>query len=103
MSVVQGNTITDATDGGIVLFGTPGVLVNNNTVISVNRQLLGGINMVDYSPWSGQFVNTNITNNFLYAKTNLIKVGIAGEFFASWHSSFELSLTLNLTTTRSYA
>lgn len=36
------NTITDATDGAIVIFGAPGTLVKNNTIIADTRVLLGG-------------------------------------------------------------
>lgn len=47
-SQVLNNLITDVTDGGIVIFGAPGSLVQGNTINSVSRQLLGGINMVDW-------------------------------------------------------
>lgn len=43
-SVVSGNTITDATDGGIVIFQAPGSMIKDNTIIADQRQLLGGIN-----------------------------------------------------------
>ena len=28
--------------------------------------LLGGINMVDYEPWSGNYTNTIVRNNMIY-------------------------------------
>ena len=31
-SIVRNNTISDATDGGIVIFGAPGSLIQNNTI-----------------------------------------------------------------------
>lgn len=31
-STVQFNTVTDATDGGVVVFGAPGSVVRNNTI-----------------------------------------------------------------------
>ncbi|KAL7409862.1 hypothetical protein BDY24DRAFT_436776 [Mrakia frigida] len=52
-STIQGNTIFDATDGAIVIFGSPGSDVSGNIISSVNKVLLGGINMVDYAPWAG--------------------------------------------------
>jgi len=55
--------IQDPTDGGIVLFGSPGTHVFNNTIWVVNQTLLGGINMVDYDPWSGDFTGTVVYNN----------------------------------------
>ncbi|SCV68105.1 BQ2448_226 [Microbotryum intermedium] len=62
-SVVQGNTITDAIDGGIVIFQAPGSLVSNNRIITDDRQLLGGYQ--------------RITNNVLDARNSMMKIGIA--------------------------
>lgn len=47
-SQVTNNAITDATDGGIVIFGSPGSTISGNTITSDARQLLGGINMVSF-------------------------------------------------------
>ena len=46
-SHVVGNIIEDATDGGIVIFGSPGSIVEWNTLRNIDRNGLGGINMVD--------------------------------------------------------
>ncbi|KAF5371201.1 hypothetical protein D9758_004094 [Tetrapyrgos nigripes] len=62
-SVVRNNMIEDPTDGGIVLFGSPGTQVYNNTIWAVNQTLLGGINLVDYMPWNGNFSNVVVYNN----------------------------------------
>ncbi|KAK0491487.1 hypothetical protein IW261DRAFT_91915 [Armillaria novae-zelandiae] len=62
-SVVRNNMVMNPTDGGIVLFGSPGTQVYNNTIWVVNQTLLGGINMVDYDPWSGDYTGTVIHNN----------------------------------------
>ncbi|KAF7967988.1 hypothetical protein HWV62_32397 [Athelia sp. TMB] len=62
-SLVQNNMINNPTDGGIVLFGAPGTLVHNNTIWVEKQTLLGGINMVDYDPYNGDFTNTIVTNN----------------------------------------
>ncbi|KAF5387808.1 hypothetical protein D9615_000725 [Tricholomella constricta] len=59
-SVVRNNMIQGATDGGIVVFGSPGTQIYNNTIW---QTLLGGINMVDYEPFSGDFTGTIVTNN----------------------------------------
>ncbi|KAK4704505.1 hypothetical protein P7C70_g1699, partial [Phenoliferia sp. Uapishka_3] len=75
-STITGNVVTDATDGAIVLFGAPGTLVSGNTIQSVNRQLLGGVNMVDWAPFSGSFEGTVVTGNTIWARGNFIKVGI---------------------------
>ncbi|BGP47899.1 hypothetical protein JCM10450v2_003764 [Rhodotorula kratochvilovae] len=76
-SQVTNNLITDATDGGIVIFGAPGSNVQGNTINAVSRQLLGGINMVDWSPFSGSFEGTTVQGNNILANTEFIKVGIA--------------------------
>ena len=72
-TLVQGNTITDATDGGIVVYGADGSTVRDNTIIAATRTLLGGINLVD----SGfDYQGTTVTHNIIDAKSALIKVGI---------------------------
>ncbi|KAF8467501.1 hypothetical protein DFH94DRAFT_796026 [Russula ochroleuca] len=56
-AIVRNNVVslvTGTTDGGIVLFGSPGTMVNT---------LLGGINMVDVIPWGGNYVGTVVQNN----------------------------------------
>ncbi|KAI0053713.1 hypothetical protein FA95DRAFT_1508275 [Auriscalpium vulgare] len=62
-AVVRNNLINNPTDGGIVLFGAPGTLVENNTIWVVNHTLLGGINMVDVVPWGGDYTDTIVRNN----------------------------------------
>jgi hypothetical protein len=72
--------VNDPTDGGIVLFGSPGTLVENNIIRAVKVRstllrtlprdstpgqstLLGGINMVDVVPWGGNYADTVVRNN----------------------------------------
>jgi len=62
-TIVRNNMIQGPTDGGIVLFGAPGSQVYNNTIWILNNTLLGGINMVDYQPWSGNYTGTTVYNN----------------------------------------
>ncbi|MCX4405980.1 MULTISPECIES: right-handed parallel beta-helix repeat-containing protein [unclassified Streptomyces] len=76
-SLVENNTVTDATDGGIVIFGAPGSIIQHNTVTALTRTLLGGINMVDYFPTDGNYTGTVVRNNTVDAKGAFIKVGIA--------------------------
>jgi len=64
-SLVRNNTISDATDGGIVVFGAPGSLIQNNTISVQNSTCLGGINMVDYVPWEGNYTNTVVRDNII--------------------------------------
>jgi parallel beta-helix repeat protein len=76
-STVTNNQVTDATDGGIVIFGAPGSLIQNNTITAASRVLLGGINMVDWNPVGGNYSGTRVIGNTINAKGALIKVGIA--------------------------
>jgi parallel beta-helix repeat protein len=78
-AIIRNNMVNNPTDGGIVLFGSPGTLVENNTIWVVNvgyhffflfscllyvqKTLLGGINMVDVEPWGGNFTGTIVRNN----------------------------------------
>jgi len=64
-SIVRNNMIQGATDGGIVVFGSPGSQIYNNTIWVLNQTLLGGINMVDYDPWSGDFTGTVVRDNLI--------------------------------------
>jgi len=61
--LVQNNMVNNPTDGGIVLFGAPGTLVRNNTIWIEKQTLLGGINLVDYSPFNGSFLGVVVENN----------------------------------------
>lgn len=74
---VEGNTVTDATDGGIVVFGAPGSTIEDNTIVARTQQLFGGINMVDYAPMNGNYTGTLVTHNTVDAAGALIKNGIA--------------------------
>ncbi|KAJ3505573.1 hypothetical protein NLJ89_g7342 [Agrocybe chaxingu] len=92
-SIVRNNLIQGATDGGIVVFGSPGSQITNNTIWVLNQTLLGGINMVDYDPWGGDYTGTVVRDNLILggfandepddnAKGNnlqnaIIKIGIA--------------------------
>ena len=83
-SLVQNNVITDATDGGIVIFESPYSTVTNNTirvetvsshtlrqlrgVLIPQRTTLGGINMVDVVPWTtfGNYTGVHVHNNHIH-------------------------------------
>ncbi|KAF8659128.1 hypothetical protein AX16_001898 [Volvariella volvacea WC 439] len=64
-SIVRHNMIQDATDGGIVVFGSPGSQIYNNTIWITDRTLLGGINLVDYDPFSGDYTGTVVRDNVI--------------------------------------
>jgi parallel beta-helix repeat protein len=75
-SVVRGNVITDATDGGIVVFGAPGSVIEGNTVRAETRTLLGGINMVDDAAYAGDYTGTVVRNNLIDAAGAVIRIGL---------------------------
>lgn len=75
--LVSQNTIVDASDGAIVLFGAPGTVVEGNLIKTENNQLLGGINLVDYGPFDGDYSGTVVRHNRIVADKGFIKVGIA--------------------------
>ncbi|GMK57362.1 hypothetical protein CspeluHIS016_0401960 [Cutaneotrichosporon spelunceum] len=91
-STVYNNTVVDATDGGIVIFGAPLSTVKGNRVRAATRVMLGGINLVDVTPWKpGNYSGTRVASNRIeggyatamgnatrgpHAQRALIKIGI---------------------------
>ncbi len=75
-SVVENNTIVDVTDGGIVIFQSPGALVANNTIRAETRIMFYGISMEDYYPLEGDFTGTVVTGNTIDAAGAMIREGI---------------------------
>ncbi len=75
-AVVENNTIIDATDGGIVIFQSPGALIANNTIRAETRIMIYGISMEDYLPLEGDFTGTRVTGNVIDAAGAMIRRGI---------------------------
>ncbi|NJK78136.1 MAG: right-handed parallel beta-helix repeat-containing protein [Nanoarchaeota archaeon] len=73
---VRNNVVKDATDGGIVIFGAPGTIVEGNSIQAKTRTMLGGINMVDSEPYSGDYTGTIVRNNTIEARGARIHVGV---------------------------
>ncbi|KAK8858694.1 hypothetical protein IAR55_002923 [Kwoniella newhampshirensis] len=67
-SRVQNNVITDATDGGVVIFGAPFSTIRNNSISVKTRTMLGGINLVDVLPWlpEGNFSHVLVEDNTIH-------------------------------------
>lgn len=60
--------INGPTDGGIVIFGSPGSTINNNTIILSPDYLgFGAINMVD-GQYQGRYDGVKVTNNRIEGK-----------------------------------
>ena len=80
--------VTDATDGAIVLFGSAGSEVRENQIFTRTRVLLGGINLVDYDPWKGDYFGVKVHHNTIHAFGAYLKAGIVvGP--ASWSDDTE--------------
>ncbi len=75
-STVRDNVITDATDGGIVVFGAPGSVIEGNTIRAETRTLLGGINMVDSAAYEGNYTGTIVRDNIIEASEAVIRIGL---------------------------
>jgi len=75
-SIVRNNTVTDATDGAIVIFGAPGSLVEGNVIRAQHQTMLGGINMVDYLPFNGDFTGVRVQGNTIDAAGAVIRIGM---------------------------
>ncbi|KAL1734432.1 hypothetical protein EV714DRAFT_281175 [Schizophyllum commune] len=65
-SIVRNNIVHNPTDGGIVIFGSPGTQVYNNTIEVHNQTLLGGINLVDFGAFKGDYTGTVVRDNTIY-------------------------------------
>lgn len=75
-TTIRNNLIVDATDGGIVIFGAPGSVIEGNTIRAETRTLLGGINMVDYAPYDGNYTDTIVRNNIIESNGAVIRIGL---------------------------
>ncbi|KAH8983285.1 hypothetical protein EDB92DRAFT_1936711 [Lactarius akahatsu] len=91
-AAVCNNLVNDPTDGGIVLFGSPGSIVENNIIWVTHNTLLGGINMVDVTPWGDSMSATQ--SDGANVDDVIIKIGIAigpqtwfGDYFGANVSS----------------
>ena len=76
-SVVRNNTITDVSGEGIVIFGATGSLVEGNVIRAETRMLFGGINMVDFVVFDGNYTGTRVHANVIDAAGAPIRVAVA--------------------------
>ncbi|MBI4541137.1 MAG: right-handed parallel beta-helix repeat-containing protein [Gemmatimonadetes bacterium] len=75
-SVARKNTITDATDVGLVIFGAEGSVVEDNVIRARSRTLLTGIGMADILGYGGNFTNVRVRRNVIDAQGATIRVGM---------------------------
>ncbi|MCJ1251674.1 hypothetical protein MMC30_008909 [Trapelia coarctata] len=72
---IRGNTITGSTDGGIVIFGSPGSTIDSNTITSSSTDDgFGAINMVD-NLYNGSYAGVVVSNNHITGQ-KLFNLGI---------------------------
>ena len=76
-SRVVKNRITDVTDGGIVVFASPGSRIAENEIVAATRTMLGGINMVDFDAFHGDYRGTVVARNTISATGAPIKIALA--------------------------
>jgi hypothetical protein len=82
-SYVGANRVIDATDGGIVVFGAPGSVIERNEIettfgsYSAGQQQFGGINLVDWGPYDGNYEGTKVRANTIIARNGFMVIGIA--------------------------
>lgn len=58
------------------MFGSAGSEITENAIYSRTRIVLGGINLVDYPPWEGDYTGLKVHRNSFYALGRYLKVGI---------------------------
>lgn len=75
-SVVRDNVLTDCTDAGIVVYCSPGSRIENNRVTTEHRSAIGGILLVDATPFGGDYTGVVVRDNVLDAKARAMRVGI---------------------------
>jgi hypothetical protein len=61
----------------VIIYGSPGSLVENNHIHARHKNSMGGILLADYVPWDGNYTNTRILSNTIEAdQGTLLRVGI---------------------------
>ena len=76
-SLVRRNRIVDVSGSGIVIFGSPGTVVETNHIISATIPMNVGVSMVDYDPYDGSFNGTLVAKNVIEAQGAMMGIGIA--------------------------
>lgn len=75
-SELKGNTIFDSTASGIIIFGSPGTIVENNTITTNSVSAMAGILMVDSAPFDGDYTGLIVRQNTISAEGAAIRIGI---------------------------
>lgn len=72
-SLIKNNTIVDATDAAIVIFGSPGTVVEGNHIIQRTKTTLGAINLVDNTT-KGDYTGVIVRDNIIEADGGLTPI-----------------------------
>lgn len=82
-SIVRNNLIIDPTDVGVVFYGAPGSVAEDNVIACISRESLGGINLVDgflYPLKNGKerysYHGTIVRNNYIDAFGSRIHIAM---------------------------
>lgn len=75
-SFVRDNRFIDNTAAAIVVYCSPGTLVHANYISARSASMMGGILMVDATPFSGDYSQMVVKSNIIDAATRTIRVGI---------------------------
>lgn len=80
--------ITGPTDGGIVIFGSPGSTITGNTIeSSATERGFGAINMVD-GQYHGSYANVVVSNNKIIGqKLFNLGIGIGSSIWSDYNPS----------------
>lgn len=54
--------------------------MRDNQIITSQRQMLGGVNMVDFAPYAGDYTGVQVYHNTFNTASNFMKLGVAYVF-----------------------
>ena len=91
-SFVRDNTFIDNTAAAIVVYCSPGTLVQGNRISAHQTSMMGGILMVDATPFQGDYSKMVVKSNIIDAVSRTIRVGI-GIGASVWSDDIETILT----------
>jgi len=90
-SFVRENTFYDNTDAAIVVYCSPGTLIQSNRITADRLSAMAGILLVDSTPFDGDYTGTTVKANIIDAASRIIRVGI-GIGAAVWSDDTETIL-----------
>jgi hypothetical protein len=90
-SFVRDNTFFDNTAAAIVIYCSPGTIVQANHIYAKKASMMGGILMVDSTPFDGDYSKMVVKSNIINAVSRTIRVGI-GIGAAVWSDDIDMIL-----------